>query len=420
MNRLWRLSPHRLWALIAWAWGIGKTIRGRRRETRLTVAVDVNSLWEPLTGIGWSLYRLLEHLADRDDLRLRLYGPDVIVSPDLLQPPQPLPEGPAIEIVRYEPPAETLAELSLGIKILRRLRPLLIAADGNRIVYAPNFFPPRAMTLARGALVATVHDLGYRFFADTLADDTLAELETKMSRVFETAARIITPTEAVRAEIISEGLAQPEAVRAIHHGPGQLAATIAGERPHDLPETYALWVGTLEPRKNLAVLIDAWNLLVERGIDPPTLVLVGRFGWKATALARQVEAASEAGWLLHLGYVSNERLAELYRFAHLFCFPSRYEGFGLPLLEAMSLGVPTLASDLPVLKEVGGNGARYANPDDPEEWAERIADLLARPESRLDLANAARDRAAQFSWQETARETLAVFRQAARDDSSSR
>lgn len=406
-----RLRPERVgdwfrWLAYEWA-----ELARRRNDPRLTVAVDINPFWEPLTGIGWYLYRLLEELADRDDLALRLYGPNLVPSPDLPRPTVPLPTGRAIEVVAYRPPAGTIVPQGWMIRLLRRLGPLLVALDRNRVLFAPNFFLPNRFLLARGhgALVATVHDLAFRHLAWTLDERTLLDLEERLDRTAFEALRLVTPSEAVRRELVATGLAAPERVVAIHHGPGQPAHGDDEVPVPGLPERYVLFVGTLEPRKNLATLLAAWSHRTVLGADPPQLVLCGKLGWKSAELQAEIAAGQAAGWLHHLGYVAPAQLATVYRRALAFAFPSRYEGFGLPLLEAAAAGVPLLASDIAVLREVCGDAALYAAADDPAAWAARIAELAGNESRRRELGARARARAAEFSWAASAEAHARVF-----------
>ncbi len=411
-----RLHPRRFAALAAWLAGAARAIGARRREERLTVAVDVAAYWEPLTGVGWYLDRVLHELAVRDDLRLRLYGEDLVATADLPGPVHPLPVGPAVEAVRYAVPSDTILPAGWIARLLRRLRPLLIAADRNRVVFAPNFYPARrfepAIDLGGARLVATVHDLAFRRLPWTVDEATLDLLSRHLPRVLEDAACLVTPSEAVRREICRAGLAPAARVRAIHHGPGQLAAAGPGRRPAWAPERYALFVGTLEPRKNLETLLAAWRLLRRRLPDPPDLVVCGRSGWKDEALRRAVAAGRSEGWLHQPGYATNEELAALFRGALLLAFPSLYEGFGLPVVEALAAGTPVVASDLPVLREVAGDAALYVAAGDPEAWAREVAGLLADPALARRLAEAGLERARRFTWAESARHHLEAFRAA--------
>ncbi len=385
----------------------------RRRETRLTVAVDVTAFWEPLTGIGWYLYRLLEHLADRDDVRLRLYGPTVVASPDLEPPRVALPEGPALERVLWETPDDLVLPRGRLIPLLRRLEPLLIALDGNRVLFAPNYFLPRRFTFARGARVATVHDLGLRTVPDTLRAETLRDLESKLGHALFDADRLISVSGAVRDELAAFGYADPARVTVVHHGPGQLARIEPGPLPNGVPARYGLHVGTLEPRKNILGLLAAWRRLRRELAAAPALVLCGRYGWKTGEIRAEVEAAAAEGWLHHLGYVAEEELAALYRGAAVVVFPSLYEGFGLPAVEAQWAGAPLVCSDIPVLREVAEDGALYAPADRPAELAARIAEVLTDGELAARLVERGRARVARLSWEASAERTLGVFRRAA-------
>lgn len=417
-TKLRRLHPRTVLSTGRWLAEAARAVRRRRRETRLTVAVDVSMLWEPPTGIGWYLLRLLQELAGREDLVLRLYGPSLAAGEALPPPAVPLPRGPAVEVVRHPIPEEPPVHPDRLIRLVRRLERWLVAADGNRVVFAPNYFPARRFELALrpgGAqLVATVHDLAFRRFPWTVGEETGELISRHLDRVLREAAWIVTPSETVRGELARAGLAPPERVRAIHHGPGQLTATEPGPRPEWSPERFGLFVGTLEPRKNLDTLLAAWRLL-RRGLeDPPDLVICGRFGWKDEGLRRKVEAARAEGWLHHPGYATNEELAALFRHALLLAFPSHYEGFGLPVLEAFAAGTPVVASDLPVLREVAGDAALFAPPDRPEAWADQMRRIATDPELRRTLAARGRDRAPDFSWHRSAEEHARVFRDAAK------
>jgi glycosyltransferase involved in cell wall biosynthesis len=405
-------SPRRLRRTLLWLRKIAGEIRRRRAEPRLTVAVDVNSFYEPLTGVGWYLQRLLVHLAGRDDLRLRLYGQGLIEEdPGAPRPRADFPQGPAIERVVYEAPDGLVVPPWRAHQVLRRLAPLLLAADGNDLLFAPNYLFPPLFRFARGARIATVHDLGVRKLPWAVRPDSAAALRERLDRTLLEADLLLTPSEAVRRELVEIGVS-PRRVRAIHHGTGLVADAASGPPPAGTPPRYALHVGTLEPRKNVSTLLAAWRQLRSRRAGAPPLVLCGGFGWKAKALRRELTDAEQEGWVLHLGYVSAEELAALYRGAEMVVLPSLYEGFGLPAVEALRAGAPLVASDLPVLREVAGEAALYAPPDRPDLWADRIAALLADGGLRETLREKGLARAALFDWNRAAAETARAFREA--------
>ena len=397
---------------VATAAGIRRLLE-RRREPRLTVGVDITALWEPLTGIGWYLYRLLEQLKDRDDLRLRLYGPTSIWSPDIASPVQPLPEGRAIEYVQRTVPEDFAFPAGWLIRILRRCEPFLVAADGNEVLFAPNYFLTRRYRLASGARVPTIHDLGFVRVPWTLRQETLDELQERLEHQSFEATRVITVSAAVRDELAEEGLATKQRVHVVHHGPGQLADIEPSDLPAEVPPKFCLHVGTLEPRKNIELLIEAWGLARERDPECPPLVLCGRYGWKAARIQRAVESAVAEGWLVHLGYVEDTALAALYREASLVVFPSLYEGFGLPAVEALWARTPLICSDLPVLREVTDGAALFAPAEDPHAWAARIVQLLQNNKLRQELVERGIERTAELSWAAAAERTVAVWAEAA-------
>lgn len=385
----------------------------RRRQDRLTVGVDIASLWEPLTGVGWYLYRLLESLAHNDEVRLRLYGPSIVESRDLPRPVVTVPSGPALERISIPVPEDLMLPPSLVCRILRRAEPLLIAADRNDVLFAPNFFLPRRFSLSGGARVVTIHDLALRQVPWTMRAETLRELGSKLDHACFEAARLITDSRAVREELVTYGYSRPQRIRAIHLGPGQLARAEPAQVPAGAPGHFGLHVGTLEPRKNIVELLRAWRLVRQRVSEPPALVLCGRFGWKSREIQREVRLAEREGWLRHLGYVSEGELAGLYREASVVVFPSLYEGFGLPALEAMFADTPLVCSDIEVLREVAGEAALYAPVGNTELFAERVVELLSDSDLQESLVQEGRKRRAQFSWEQTGRRTLRVWTEAA-------
>ncbi len=431
--RLWviGLHPQRVVATIRWARWLRGVMRRRREEQRLTVAVDVSALWEPLTGIGWYLYRLLENLAQRDDVRLRLYGPGFVDKQDVPPPVVALPTGPAIEEVRYRVPENlSFVHYYLAEK-LRRVQERLIAADGNRVLFAPNYFLPPWFDRCRGQLVVTIHDLSFRKVPDTLRESTRQDLEKHFQETIGRATRVLTDSETVLGELLDSGLVPASRVHAVPLGPGSVAGAQPTAPPFGAPRHYVLHVGTLEPRKNLPMLLEAWRILRDRGVKTgttiPDLILCGRLGWKTEEIQPQIEAGEAEGWLVHYGYLPDEEVAALYRDAQWVVLPSIYEGFGLPAVEAMAAGKPLLCSDIPVLREVAGDAAAYVSPHDSEAWADALTELLEDAGRRDELGRNGRDRSARFDWRKAAEQTVAVWKEAAstprrehRDKSSAR
>jgi alpha-1,3-rhamnosyl/mannosyltransferase len=412
---LGRIRPRRLIATWRWWLGILADTRRRAHDPRLSVAVDANPLWEGLTGVGWSLHLVLSELASRRDLAIRLYGPALFAfeEPEV---EEPLPTGPAIEMVRYPVPEDLSLPPHYLEKVLKLLVVFLIRRDRNDVVHAGNFFLPRRLQVALGGRVPStvvVHDLAMRHHAWTLAEETKSLLDQNLEISLRQAGRILTPSQTVRDELLTTGLATAERVEAVPHGPGHLALVGAkneGVLPTDQRGDFALHVGTFEPRKNLALLVEAWQRARARSPRVPKLVLCGASGWKNDQLRPRLEAGVEQGWLELPGYVSRQELWQFYRRASFLVCPSLYEGFGLPLVEAMSAGTPLLVNDIAVFREVAADAAEFVDASDPAALAEAIVALAGDSSRRCELSRAALRRLDSFSWPRAAERTLAAWR----------
>jgi alpha-1,3-rhamnosyl/mannosyltransferase len=180
-----------------------------------------------------------------------------------------------------------------------------------------------------------------------------------------------------------------------------------------LPAHFVLYLGTLEPRKNLQGLLAAYALLPEECRRRFPLVLGGMTGWRQRTFRSAAVRLREQGSLRQLGYVPQEDVPALMRAATVFCFPSLYEGFGLPALEAAACGTPVLSSSASSLPEVLGEAAEYVDPHSPESIAAGLFHLLGDDKRRKWLADRGPMQAAAFTWQRCARETLNAYRAAA-------
>lgn len=188
--------------------------------------------------------------------------------------------------------------------------------------------------------------------------------------------------------------------------------TVARVREHyDLPGRFALSAGTLEPRKNIVRLVRAWAALPDELREERVLALVGRRGWEMAEILAQVDAHRESVRLL--GYVPDEHLPALYHACEVFCYPSLYEGFGLPVHEAMCCGAPVLTSDRSSLPEVAGDAALLVDPEDDGAIRRGLERLLSDPKLREQLSAAGHERCAAFDWSRTAARIVAAVEDAA-------
>jgi glycosyltransferase involved in cell wall biosynthesis len=265
--------------------------------------------------------------------------------------------------------------------------------------------------------VVTVHDLTAILFPEAHTARVRWSILPFLARSLATARRVVAISEATAADLAFHFPETRDKTRVVPNGldprfrpgtPEMIAATRAGL---GAPGGYLLAVGTLEPRKNLGTLLSAWEML--RGAHPetPPLVLAGGAGWETKAFRRRLAALAPHG-LVHLGRVDDDRLLALYQAATVFAYPSLYEGFGLPVLEAMASGVPVVTSDLSSLPEVAGDAALLVDPRDTRALAHALHRVLDDPALAADLAARGRERAAGFTWEKTAAGVEEVFGEA--------
>lgn len=371
------------------------------RDRKLRIGVDIRPFYEPLTGVGWYLYYLLHELAKFEDVELVLFGDARITD-----------VGPSLHA---DLPANAqLCVFDLRGKGLGRFdRPITAAAyvalielTGCDVFFAANYFLPRLHSAVARRRVITIHDLTYKRFPELLQKETLANLGIQMMREIALADAIVCVSEATRQDLLRYYAVDPERAVAIHSGLGTPATAepIAG-----LPSRYLLFVSTIEPRKNLETLISAYERLRAAGAYEGSLLVVGRIGWKSESVIPRLRGDG----IVHLDYLPAAQLATVYERADAFVFPSIFEGFGFPLLEAMARGVPTIAARSSSLPEIGGDAALYFDPLDVDALTEQLRRVLSDRALAEELARKGRARAAQFRWDVAAEKTLAVLRRAA-------
>lgn len=277
------------------------------------------------------------------------------------------------------------------------------------VFHATNFVLP---PLRRAAGVVTVHDLTFLRYPETVSQASLRYVDL-VPRSIERAGVVCTPSNAVADEVRAAYRLDADRVVATPLGVDESWFDV---RPPDeeargrlgLPERYILAVGTLEPRKNLGHLIAAYTRLRADAPDTPPLVLVGAQGWgPALELGSLPEAA-----VVRTGYLDDDDLRRVVAGAACLAFPSLYEGFGLPPLEALACGVPVVATDLPVTRETLGTAATLTPPGDVDALAAGLAAAVGSDRDPAEVAKR-RDHARQWSWQRCAATTMECYRRAA-------
>lgn len=283
------------------------------------------------------------------------------------------------------------------------------------IMHSPDFIPPAFG--ARRRLI-TVPDLNFLYYPQFLTDESRRYYKEQIQWAVDQADHIVAISQHTRDDLLHM-LKVPEwKVTAIPlaadplfeqpRSPAEIESTLA---EFDLVGRFVLFVGTLEPRKNVPTLLRAYaRLRQKKAIDVP-LVLVGRRGWLFEEIFENMERYDIEAHVRHLEGVGDDDLANLYHAAGVLAFPSHYEGFGFPIVEAMHCGCPVIASNRASLPEVVGSAGLLLEADDEQAWADAIYRVLSDESLRSELIPAGYEQARRFTWERTATATLQVYEQ---------
>lgn len=285
--------------------------------------------------------------------------------------------------------------------------PLRLARGGWDLLHALAFVAPLA---ARLPVAVTVYDLSFVRYPEAFRAPNRMYLRLFTRLTCRRAAGILTISQAAREDLVRLWGLPPERIEVAYPGvdprfrPLPAEAVVAFRARHGLPDRFILYVGTLEPRKNLEVLLEA----VARLSPPVPLILIGGRGWKPAFLSRlrELEREGRARWV---GFVPDAELPLWYNAAALFAYPSRYEGFGMPPLEAMACGTPVIAARASSLPEVVGEAGWLVDPGDVEGWVEGLRALLRDEGLREALRARGLARARRFTWEATAEATARLY-----------
>jgi glycosyltransferase involved in cell wall biosynthesis len=272
------------------------------------------------------------------------------------------------------------------------------------------------------ALVATIHDLSFEHLPETFKRRSRTQLRLTVRRTAQKAAQILTLSEFSRRDIIETYAVDPERVFVTPPGAPSHFAPVTNETElrrirtsYGIQRDYILALGSIQPRKNLVRLINAYVSLCrdERDMPLPQLVLAGKRGWLEAETMRAAKEAEVRQDIRLIGYVPDADLPALYSGALCFAYPSYFEGFGLPVLEAMRCGTPVVAGNRTSLPEVTGDAAILVDPFDESQIANALTRLIKNADHRAELRVKGLERAAAFSWRNTARLTLQAYERAA-------
>ncbi|SFM64320.1 alpha-1,3-rhamnosyl/mannosyltransferase [Ectothiorhodospira mobilis] len=377
----------------------------------MNIILAVDALRPPLTGIGRYTLELIKGLEQHPDRPSMRYFARGRWFTDPLTPLHATQGGVAA------PLRAALTRSRIVAGAYHHLAPHYYAwrlrGQEDALYHSPNFYMPPF----RGRRVVTIHDLSTYLYPECHPPHRVRMMARELPRALEQADHIITVTEAVRRELILDHGVPPGRITAIHNGvdpgfhprpPQALAPVMAA---HGLRSGgYILCVATIEPRKNIRRLIQAHQALPTALRQAYPLVLVGGEGWNSQDIHQQIHAATTRGHVRYLRYVPEDHLPALYAGAFLMAYPSLYEGFGLPVLEAMASGTPVVASTCPSLMEVSNGAALHPDPLSVQALTQALQQGLEDAPWRRQAREKGLQRAATLTWDACVQRTLDLYR----------
>lgn len=376
----------------------------------MRVIFNVDAISAPLTGIGRYALELANGLARHEAIEeLRLYSAVRWVD----DPTEALSSNRIFASLRQNLPFKTRA-----LELYSQMRNLLFRAHTRKLhgflLHTPNYI----LMPFDGVTVTTVHDLSAFNYPETHPPERVRFLERHLPRTLERADRVLTDSQFIADEIHEKlGVAReklrviPLGVDAAYHPRGNEELASAMDRHGLVAGGYLLVVATQEPRKNLVRLAEAFASLPAATRSRFPLVIVGARGWLSGDLEKVLSPLEANGSVRRLGYVSEQDLPLIYAGAHAFAFPSLYEGFGLPVLEALASGTPVLTSNVSSLPEICADAALCVDPHDVDELRSGLERLLDDSVWRDASAESGLKHAAQFPWSRCVDETVTVYQE---------
>jgi len=366
------------------------------------IGIDARKLHD--FGIGTYIRNLLRHLARMDDRTEYV----VVCRPE---------DREALSTLGAN--FRTVPETAGNYTLTEQVRiPLVLRREGVTLFHAPHYVLP---PLIRCRSVVTIHDCIHLMFPQYLPNRFAFDYARASIRLAaRRATRVLTVSESSKRDILKYVDTEPDKIDVIYNAYDERFAIDPAEEDvvrvrerFQLQDEFVLYAGNVKPHKNLERLIEAFHIVRKRGLDHLKLVLIGDDISKYTALRRAVHRHQLHKYVRFLGYLPEETLAVMYRLAGVFVFPSLYEGFGLPPLEAMASGTPVVTSNVSSLPEVAGDAAVLVDPYDPPAIADGIYRVLTDEQLRKDLRHRGVARAGMFSWEQSVRRVRKIYDQVA-------
>jgi glycosyltransferase involved in cell wall biosynthesis len=386
------------------------------RPDRVRVGILVYGLDRPASGIGRYTIELVNTLrSHQPDIEVLLFKPFDHPIPGLEEPTEEIVRLPGLRLL---PALMALGPIAIaGLAVRHRID---VVHDPAGV--SPFLLPRRVAPFGR---VVTIHDVIPFVHPETHATLTNVLFRRYIPRTLRFVDRVVTVSDASKMDVEHFLTVDPRQVTRIHCGVAPRFCPQSPEKVnevlerHGITQPYVLTVGALQARKNLGVLFDAFAALKAEGM-PHRLVVVGNKAWKSEGVFRHLEGSAVAPSVTLTGYVPDADLPALYSGAACFVFPSLYEGFGLPPLEAMACGTPVVVSHASSLPEVVGDAGLLVDPHDAQQIAGAVRRIIETPDLARELRALGVARARRFSWEQAAADHAALYREVASKANSSK
>ena len=378
----------------------------------MKILIDTTPLLKDLSGIGHVTYQYAKELQQIEPKTFFYYA--WFYSKHLRERPLGSYEK-AVNIVKKYLPRPYLLTHAAKTTIFN----FTLIKERPDVFIQPNYisFP----TIVDTKTITFIHDLSHIRYKEFHPKDRVEYFEKNLQKSIDNSDKIVTISDFTKKELVDFGLCDEAKIEVIPNGVDTSFKPVAAEefrnktKRFDIAyKEYFLFVGTLEPRKNLDTLLKSYLLYLSRTKNPVPLILAGGIGWRSEHFDDLLQTALATGHVKKVGYVSQEELVALYSGAKAFVFPSYYEGFGLPPLEAMACGTPVIASNRSSIPEVVGDAGILVDPDDEEALARHLQRLDTDETLRLILSKKGLKRAKLFSWKDSAKKLYETARDVAK------
>jgi len=381
----------------------------------LKIVIDATPILSKPSGVGISIFNLINSLHQLQQQN-HSFEMGIAYQPSFkkwlfrnLSPPENISAYANLHILSIPVRISSLLSLFPGLPLFN-FKEKLGMPD---IIHGTNYsvFPCKD-TLN----LMTIYDLSFIKYPEYI-NSAVQQYTKRVKQSLQWTDAILTISESSKRDIVEHLHISPDRIFVtplasryhLNYLTDELIDKIDKNIDYDFSVPYLLFVSTIEPRKNISAIISAFNLLKSNYKIPHHLILIGQKGWKYEPIFKEIECSPWKENIHHLDYLSDELVALFYSRADVFLYPSHYEGFGLPVLEAMTLGAPVVTSNTSSLPEVAGDAALSIDPSDIEAQADAILKIISDAHFRDELIQKGKARAALFSWERTARETLQVY-----------